>query len=259
MRTTTTNNQATVKAFTLVELLVVISIIAILLAILMPALGASRMAARDIDCKSRLRSVASEFIMFADPAAGVRRGDSDMFGSDVFRIEDFQEKIYGVDEFWAGPDDAPQQIPGSEASLLCPSSEGRLQRISGVPCSDGAIGPQENVSTGFNKRLERRTDLVNGWTVQRPVYLTSKILHQPDVPLVFDVDGSAAVAAGQPPYYAAPAITNDKSVDLFESGDFWFPALRHNKQLNVAFVGGHVLSSVDPVSEPYWRWEYMLR
>ena len=245
-------------AFTLVELLVVISIIAILLAILMPAMGASRTAMRDLECKSRLRSVATEFMMFADPTAGVRRGDSEVFGTDVFRIEDFQEKIYGVDEFWSGPDGATQQLASSEASLVCPATTGKLERLAGIPCSDGAVGPQENISTGFNKRLEKKTDVINGWTVQRPVYLTSKILQQPDVPLVFDVDGATAVERGLVPYYAAPAIINDKGVDMFEADTFWFPSMRHGGQQNVAFVGGHVLSSRDPVSEPYWRWSYVL-
>ncbi len=45
------------RAFTLIELLVVLGIVAILVALLLPVLGAARTAARDVVCQSRLRSV----------------------------------------------------------------------------------------------------------------------------------------------------------------------------------------------------------
>ncbi len=54
-----------IKAFTLVELLVVISIIALLLAVLMPALGKAREQARRIVCANNLRTIGLGATMYA--------------------------------------------------------------------------------------------------------------------------------------------------------------------------------------------------
>ena len=63
-------NKQRSKAFTLVELLVVIAIIAILMGILMPALGRARKQAKKLYCKTNLKNIHLAMVMYAEDNDG---------------------------------------------------------------------------------------------------------------------------------------------------------------------------------------------
>lgn len=83
------------KGFTLVELLVVIGIIAVLIAILMPALVRARMAANLVKCQSNFRQVYNALCFYANESNGVLPRASDV---DVGVTGTFEQTFVRISE-----------------------------------------------------------------------------------------------------------------------------------------------------------------
>lgn len=244
--------------FTLIEVLVSIGIIALLIALVVPALGRALGSARGFKCEMSLRATAFDFTIFADESLHGSRGDDDHeLSAGQFRIETFQESQYGIDEFWRyGEGSDVTRIPDALGNdpMRCPEVRGELVLRADMPCSGGAVSPKSNVSFAFNFRLNRAEWIDERFNIPRlyPVVLTWRSVSQAGVPLAMDADGRVAEERGVNALYAAPSLG-----DVTMGADrHWFPSDRHNGATNVAFVDGHVDKSSKPADEPGWNWSY---
>ena len=161
-RTNSFHPRASASAFTLVEMLVVIGIIALLIAILLPTLNHSREAARRVSCLSNLRQVHAAFQLYAmanhDQVPLGYRTASKQFNSMVFSTTGGNHWVLFGLLYNAG-------LLNNPAVLFCPSENNPkfMYNTSANPWPDLGTLPTANIQAGYAQRPDYQMpdDLAN--------------------------------------------------------------------------------------------------
>lgn len=213
-------------AFTLIELLVVIAIIAILAAMLLPALSKAKQKAHSISCLNNLRQIGlfNQFYLEEN--------------KDVFPAHRDNDLAKGID--WWGPMIA--NFGGGKTNLfLCPAIKGP-QKLPDGSTWKWAFD-RDKVGYGYNSYFlglysqSPQSVTVGGIAFPTAWWFKSTGVKSPSDTLVFsDSDPSAAgywsSSSWWPSACMNPVSSNSKK---FEGVD----TIRHSKRGNVVFVDGH--------------------
>ena len=230
------------KRFTLIELLVVIAIIAILAAMLLPALQQARERAKTTECQNKLRNVAFGAMQYAENNKGYfscSPTSSQVYNFIFNRFSDGNPR-YGEgglgnyigadrshDAFKPNSDKAPKEA-------VCPSG-----RRANTPSPGGTADmPNSNFSYGFSTWYvgydsPLSAGMKNSGEPDNPPLSTLKQVRKASVRMLSGDIGYDGI------YSIGPAVPKARSGAnaLWKREIFSF---RHDRKTSVGFVDGHI-------------------
>ena len=209
--------------FTLIELLVVIAIIAILAAMLLPALSKAREKARQISCTSNLKQTALKMLIYADENSGLIPINkcTGLGASGDWNY--MRELHHGLSESLDYEKDK---------SLSCPSLVNEVFSVSYIYAIKTLVFGTNFEASHGNPRLigVTRAD-GNAATYYSTVIMTQNS----DYPMIMDSV-----------WYYGTGFAGNQAYDLIQSGSGGGSSkysgihFRHNGMANFAFFDGHV-------------------